>query len=417
VRLTASTDACNRQTLGKWLQLGTVIGEKAVGSKSHKVVGEQPGLWYGPATVSGRTTRSGARLAGSVVALALAAASTAAAAGPGDGYRASAARLRVQAQLLDTRTHKALLDLYALESRLGTAERTLAALEARSARLDARRASLARNVVAARLALAISRHQLADRLRMLYEQGTIDPLAVVLGATSLDDALTKLNDLSEIADQSRRIVAVTSDARARLTRVAAALSEQRRRLDAALVEAHRTERQLAAARADRLTFVERLRTRQHLKEARIQALLTTAHAVETKAQKIQARASRATVTDAAPAADPQASAPATAAAETTTASAATGVASPSGEGTLQVSSTGYSLPGHTATGLPVGWGVVAVDPTVIPLGTKLVIPGYGEGVAADVGPGVRGAVIDLWFPTLAQARAWGRQTVTITLNR
>ena len=76
----------------------------------------------------------------------------------------------------------------------------------------------------------------------------------------------------------------------------------------------------------------------------------------------------------------------------------------------------YSLPGHTASGLPVGWGVVAVDPSVIPLGTRLTVPGYGEAVAADVGSGVRGAMIDLWFPTLAQARAWGRRTVTITLH-
>jgi 3D (Asp-Asp-Asp) domain-containing protein len=85
-------------------------------------------------------------------------------------------------------------------------------------------------------------------------------------------------------------------------------------------------------------------------------------------------------------------------------------------GTLTVSSTGYSLPGHTATGMPVGWGVVAVDPSVIPLGTRLTIPGYGEGVAADVGSGVQGSEIDLWFPTLAQALAWGRRTVTITLH-
>ena len=53
---------------------------------------------------------------------------------------------------------------------------------------------------------------------------------------------------------------------------------------------------------------------------------------------------------------------------------------------------------------------------MIPLGTRLTIPGYGEGVAADTGSGVRGATIDLWFPTLAQARAWGRRTVTITLH-
>jgi 3D (Asp-Asp-Asp) domain-containing protein len=37
-------------------------------------------------------------------------------------------------------------------------------------------------------------------------------------------------------------------------------------------------------------------------------------------------------------------------------------------------------------------------------------------VAADVGSGVRGNAIDLWFPTVAQARAWGRRTVTISLH-
>jgi 3D (Asp-Asp-Asp) domain-containing protein len=83
---------------------------------------------------------------------------------------------------------------------------------------------------------------------------------------------------------------------------------------------------------------------------------------------------------------------------------------------MVVSSTGYSLPGTTATGIPVGPGIVAVDPTVIPLGTRMTIPGYGEGVAADTGSAVKGADIDLWFPTLKQAVAWGRRTVTITLH-
>jgi 3D (Asp-Asp-Asp) domain-containing protein len=46
----------------------------------------------------------------------------------------------------------------------------------------------------------------------------------------------------------------------------------------------------------------------------------------------------------------------------------------------------------------------------------MTIPGYGEGVAADTGGAVRGRVIDLWFPTTAQALAWGRRTVTITLH-
>ena len=83
---------------------------------------------------------------------------------------------------------------------------------------------------------------------------------------------------------------------------------------------------------------------------------------------------------------------------------------------MTVVATGYSGTGATATGLATGWGVVAVDPSVIPLGTRMSIPGYGTGVAADVGSGVSGAMIDLWFPSDAQARSWGRRTVTISLN-
>jgi len=54
--------------------------------------------------------------------------------------------------------------------------------------------------------------------------------------------------------------------------------------------------------------------------------------------------------------------------------------------------------GRTATGVLVTYGVVAVDPTLIPLGTKMFIPGYGYGVAADTGGAVKGYIIDLGFP-------------------
>lgn len=77
-------------------------------------------------------------------------------------------------------------------------------------------------------------------------------------------------------------------------------------------------------------------------------------------------------------------------------------------------------PGHgcgynTATGAVAGFGVVAVDPSVIPLGTRLYIPGYGYGVAADTGGAIGGNRIDLCFDTLGDALAWGRRTVTITI--
>jgi 3D (Asp-Asp-Asp) domain-containing protein len=84
---------------------------------------------------------------------------------------------------------------------------------------------------------------------------------------------------------------------------------------------------------------------------------------------------------------------------------------------LRVDAVAYHLPGRTALGIPVRLGVVAVDPRLIPLGTKLHIPGYGPGIAADVGTAIKGRIIDLWMPNTNAARKWGRRTVTITVYR
>ena len=87
---------------------------------------------------------------------------------------------------------------------------------------------------------------------------------------------------------------------------------------------------------------------------------------------------------------------------------------------LTVTATGYSSadPGvgtRTATGARATHGVIAVDPSVIPLGTRVYIPGYGNAVAADTGGAIKGNKIDLCFDTRAEALAWGRRTVTITI--
>lgn len=84
---------------------------------------------------------------------------------------------------------------------------------------------------------------------------------------------------------------------------------------------------------------------------------------------------------------------------------------------LRVDAVAYHLPGRTALGIATRKGVVAVDPKLIPLGTKLHVPGYGHAIAADVGVAIKGRIIDLWMPSHAAARAWGRRTVTITVYR
>lgn len=330
--------------------------------------------------------------------------SAAVAAGPGR----KAASPRGQASILDARAHHALLDLYALDSRLQQAQALLSSLEAQAARLRGQQALLSQQLSATRRTLAASQQRLGDNLRTLYEQGDTDALAVVLGAQSLDDAVTRLDDLTRIADQSRQVVEVTSAAQIRLARVRSTLATRRAQLGAALASARQTANDLVAARGQRLAFIARLRSEQQLKARQISALQLTAQHVEAKSQKLQAAA------DAASATTP---ADLTSADTSSTPAVPAPPAQPTAGGhSITVSSTGYALPGRTATGIPVGWGVVAVDPSVIPLGTRMTIPGYGEGVAADTGSAVRGATIDLWFPTLAQAHAWGRRAVTITLH-
>lgn len=69
--------------------------------------------------------------------------------------------------------------------------------------------------------------------------------------------------------------------------------------------------------------------------------------------------------------------------------------------------------GITATGIRARHGVVAVDPNVIPLGTRVYIPGYGEAIAADTGGDIIGNRIDVVLEDYGSAMQFGRRTVDV----
>ena len=69
--------------------------------------------------------------------------------------------------------------------------------------------------------------------------------------------------------------------------------------------------------------------------------------------------------------------------------------------------TCYDLGGHTATGATPTTQTVAVDPRVIPLGTRINIAGLGERIAQDTGGAIKGNRLDIWEPTYSQCAAWG----------
>ena len=86
--------------------------------------------------------------------------------------------------------------------------------------------------------------------------------------------------------------------------------------------------------------------------------------------------------------------------------------------TWTMETTGYSpqdpgVTGITYSGLPMRRGVVAVDPVIIPLGTRMYIMGYGEGYACDIGSAIKGNKIDLAFDNRGQALEWGRRRVRV----
>jgi len=89
---------------------------------------------------------------------------------------------------------------------------------------------------------------------------------------------------------------------------------------------------------------------------------------------------------------------------------------------LQMVATAYTAgcsgcSGYTAIGARAGHGIVAVDPSVIPLGTHLFIPGYGHALAGDTGGAIHGNRIDLGFNSYADAMRFGRRLVQVYVLR
>ena len=88
--------------------------------------------------------------------------------------------------------------------------------------------------------------------------------------------------------------------------------------------------------------------------------------------------------------------------------------------TLTMESTAYYGHGTTALGLkpvrnPNGLSTIAVDPNVIPLGTKVYVSGYGVAIAADTGGAIKGNIIDVFLNSYEECYSWGRRQVTVQI--
>lgn len=94
------------------------------------------------------------------------------------------------------------------------------------------------------------------------------------------------------------------------------------------------------------------------------------------------------------------------------------VAADSGLASQTYTATAYSLHGRTASGKPVSRGLIAADPSVLPLGTRVRVEAgswSGEYLVADTGGAVKGHRIDIWTPTAREALQFGRRPVKLTV--
>ncbi|MEG6521308.1 3D domain-containing protein [Desulfotomaculum sp. 1211_IL3151] len=81
---------------------------------------------------------------------------------------------------------------------------------------------------------------------------------------------------------------------------------------------------------------------------------------------------------------------------------------------VEMLATGYTYTGkNTASGIPPSSGIAAVDPAVIPLGTRLYVEGYGKAIARDTGGAIKGNRIDLFYESENEALAWGKRNTRV----
>jgi 3D (Asp-Asp-Asp) domain-containing protein len=73
----------------------------------------------------------------------------------------------------------------------------------------------------------------------------------------------------------------------------------------------------------------------------------------------------------------------------------------------------YTSSGRKAVRDPNGYSTIAVDPSVIPIGSKVFVEGYGLAYAADTGSAIKGTTIDVFFNTLKDANNWAVRYVNV----
>lgn len=291
---------------------------------------------------------------------------------------------------------------------------------------------------------------IAERMKTAQVNGMTDrSINALLESKDLGEFLNRAFAMSVIQNAEKTKVASLGEAKDKLTELKATqektqaqLKQNSQSLEAETTKLDEKMANLKQELADNKTSLEKIsqdkeveKARQAAEKAQAEKAAEAAKAAEAeKASKAAAaQAQEKAKAEASSQASAQSSKPASSASssqQTTQTSeqpkqepAQPAPSTPTTSGrTMQMESTGYSCAESvntffTAMGIDLRQNpqVVAVDPSVIPLGSMVEVSGYGIAIAGDTGGAIKGNIIDVHFPTVEQCIQWGRRSVTVTV--
>lgn len=262
-------------------------------------------------------------------------------------------------------------EIKSLDGRLGKLDQKSSALQARISGMNGEIASMRQRVAAKRRALNV-------RARNIYVNGRSNKLVLLMSSQDMSDFFQRTDYLNEMNRHDAELVNSIKREAAGLSSTLAELKKSKKEVDGVTSDLKSRKDRLQGALAERQKVLAQAGER--------------AAAVQEQSGRVEAKIN-------------ELNPPVT------------------GRHTgrfLTMVATGYSpqepgLSDHTATGMKAQHGVVAVDPTVIPLGTRLYVEGYGNAIAGDTGGAIKGNRIDLCFDTLAECNAYGKRTVRVEI--
>lgn len=315
---------------------------------------------------------------------------TAAAAAPSDDINS----LEAQSAELDNSYNQALQELVAIDTEVQRSGDELAAARQRSSEVAAEIAAQEQNLAELQAQLGERQTALEKRITSSYKSDDLGYLEVVMNAGDFSEFLTRVDMVNKIAEEDQKLITSFRDAETAVEAELASLNAKREELVALEKDLAAAEQELLAAQSEQAAYVSSLEGELAANQNQLAQLQAEAAAIEANMSAIQSQSSASSSGGGGGGGDygPPAA----------------------GGSSLTVTATAYCLTGRTATGMPAGPGVIAVDPGVIPLGSSVYVTGYGNAIAADTGGAIVGNKIDVWLPC-GDAYAWGVRTVNVTI--